>query len=265
MSELNDGVEVAFTGERLHVGSALFGVDLARHRAAYAYAATLAGGARVLDLGCGSGYGASELSEASGSLIAVDRVRPDAGSRRGAAQFLRADIGGLPLQPKSFDLVVSFQVIEHLEDPAPYVAAMAELVRPDGVALITTPNILTSDRVNPFHVHEYESAELASTLVPHFSNVEMRGIGMTPPVRAYNDARLARIRSIMRLDVLGLHRRLPRSVIDWAFGTLAKVVRRGIAQDDGMPEVSERDFPIAAPADDDIDLLAVCRAPIARN
>ena len=47
MSERSESVEVAFTGERLHAGSALFGVDLARHRAAYAFAATLAPGGRT--------------------------------------------------------------------------------------------------------------------------------------------------------------------------------------------------------------------------
>lgn len=259
MSQRGEADLVAFTGERLHAGNALFGIDLARHRAAYGFAASLAGGGCVLDLGCGSGYGAAELAQRCEWLLGVDRVSPDPASRRGRAQFLRADIAGLPLAPAAFDLVVSFQVIEHLEDPAPYLDAMARLVRPGGTVLITTPNLLTSDRVNPFHVHEYESAELEGTLEPHFDSVEMRGIGMKPVVRAYNDARLVRIRSIMRLDVLKLHQRLPRPIIEWAFGALAKRVRRGIQRDDGLPDVSERDFPIGPPADDDIDLLAVCR------
>jgi hypothetical protein len=127
--------------------------------------------------------------------------------------------------------------------------------------LITTPNTLTSDRVNPFHVHEYASAELRGALEPHFAHVEMLGIGMTPAVRAYNDARLQRIHSIMRFDVLRLRERLPRPIIEWAFGTLAKRVRRGIQRGAGLPEVSEADFPIGPPAQDDIDLLAVCGHP----
>lgn len=259
MSERDEDALVSFTGERLHAGNALFGIDLARHRAAYGFAAALAGGGSVLDLGCGSGYGAAELAEHSGLLIGVDRVRPDLASRQGRAQFLRADIAGLPLAPAAFDLIVSFQVIEHLEDPAPYLDAMARLVRPGGTVLLTTPNILTSDRVNPFHVHEYHSDELGAALESHFRSVEMRGIGMKPAVRAYNDARLARIHSIMRLDVLKLHQRLPRPIIEWAFGMLAKRVRRGIQAEDGLPDVTERDFPIGSPADDDIDLLAICR------
>jgi len=159
---------------------------------------------------------------------------------------------------------VSFQVIEHLEDPAPYLRAMSELVRPDGCVLITTPNILTSDRVNPFHVHEYEAQELAACLAPHFAQVEMRGVGMSPAVRAWMDARLARIRSILRLDVLNLRERLPRPVVERAFGALARVVRRsiqrGAAADEG-PGVGVEDFPIGEAEPGCIDLLAECRRP----
>ena len=52
--------EVLLTGERLQPGSQLFGVDLARHRAAYVYANLNARGDRLLDLGCGTGYGTAE-------------------------------------------------------------------------------------------------------------------------------------------------------------------------------------------------------------
>ena len=233
-------------------------------RAAYVFATDLARGARVLDLGCGSGYGAAQLSEHAGFLLGVDRVRPDVASRRSSAHFLRADIAGLPIAPACFDLVVSFQVVEHLENPAPYVDAMAQLVRPEGAVLVTTPNILTSDRVNPFHVHEYEAEELSECLRLHFAEVEMRGVGMSPAVAAWMEARLARIRGIMRWDVLNLRERLPRPLIEWAFGTLAKVVRRGIQTEDSTADVSWCDFPIGSADPGCIDLLAICRRPRAR-
>ncbi len=256
--------KLLFTGERLHKESPLFAIDLVRHRAAYIHAIELAkasGAQRILDLGCGTGYGTGELAEALPQTFAVDRISPDSDARHPAAHFVRADAGHLPLRSESFDMVVSFQVIEHLEDPTVYLDAMSRLVRPGGTVLITTPNILTSDRVNPFHIHEYESDELKGIIEAHFGDVEMRGIGMTEAVRAYHDARLTRIASIMRLDVLGLHRRLPRPLIEWAFGALAKVVRRGVQRDDAMPTASVEDFPVGPPTEDDIDLLAICRAP----
>jgi SAM-dependent methyltransferase len=257
-----------FTGERLHEDSALFGVDLVRHRAAYAHAIARgeAGGARrTLDLGCGTGYGAAELAAALPNVFAIDRISPDREARPAGLHFIRADLNGIPLAPQCFDLVVSFQVIEHLEDPSVYLETIGRIMAPGGVALITTPNLLTSDRENPFHVHEYAADELARCLGEHFEEVEMLGITATPEPMAYYDARLRRIRSIVRIDPLGLRRVLPRKLIDWLFGRLAVLVRRGIQSSDGLPDVTLDDFPVVAAEDGCLDLLAVCRRPRARN
>jgi len=67
-----------FTGERLHLGSALFTADLARHEAAYRFARSLitadpeAG--RVVDLGSGSGYGTRSLAAGHHPVMGLDRV-----------------------------------------------------------------------------------------------------------------------------------------------------------------------------------------------
>jgi SAM-dependent methyltransferase len=250
---------VLFTGERLHEGDALFGVDLARHQAAYEFARALAAGARVLDLGCGTGYGTAALAERAGLAVGVDRIAPDASARRGGARFLRADLSGIPLRAGVFDLVVSFQVIEHLREPGPYLGAIARCLRPGGTALLTTPNRLTSDGVNPFHVHEYEAAELAALLNRHFGEVELRGLAAGPAVAGYFEARLRRIRRVVRLDPLRLRERLPRALVEGAFAFFARRVRRGIARGEGLPDASWRDFPIG-PADPAcLDLLAICR------
>jgi SAM-dependent methyltransferase len=262
LSQPTQGTQVTFTGERLHEGSQLFGVDLARHHAAYEFAAARAGGLSVIDLGCGSGYGAAKLVESSASLVGLDRIPPDAHVRDAPVQWLRADLYGIPLAPASFDLVVSFQVIEHLEDPTVYLESIGRLLRPGAQAIITTPNILTSDRENPFHVHEYEADELAEQLRQHFGSVEMMGVGQSEPVARYQAQRLQRIRTITRLDPLRLRDKLPRALVEWLFGRFALLVRRGIQNsDDGLPDVSTRDFPIGTADAECIDLLAVCRDP----
>ena len=253
--------DLTFTGERLHEGNPLFGVDLARHHAAYRYAKERAQGLRVLDLGSGSGYGTAELAGDPHLLVGLDRVRPDRGARDAQARFVRGDLNALPLLQESFDLVVSFQVIEHLEDPSLYLDAMARMLRPDGLAIVTTPNLLTSDRENPYHVHEYTSEELAATLGRYFGAVEMQGVGMSEPAARYHEARLARIRRIVQIDPLGLRHRLPQGLVEWLFARFALIVRRGIQRDDGLPDVDWRDFPIGEADAACIDLLALCRAP----
>ena len=238
--------EVTFTGERLHAGDALFAVDLARHQAAYEFARERLPAGRVLDLGCGTGYGAHFLARHHDRIFGLDRVFPER-RNRGGARFLRGDLRGIPLAPRSFELVASFQVIEHLEDPTPYLEAIARLVSEDGHAILTTPNILMSDGVNPYHVHEYRSEELEALLHRYFASIEMRSIGASEPVHTYLAARSQRIRRIMRLDPLGLRNLLPTSVIEWLFARFALLVRRQTRDTDGTPNVTPADFPITPP------------------
>lgn len=250
----------SFTGERLHEGDALFAVDLARHRAAYEWARTRLGAGRVLDLGCGSGHGTARLAESSALVFGLDRVPPDARSRAGGARFLRARLEAIPLRSGSFERVLSFQVIEHLADPTDYLEAIAGLLHPEGTAVLTTPNRLMSDGVNPYHVHEYVSDELAARLARHFAEVELLGVGASGPVRHILAARSGRIRRIVRLDPLRLRERLPRPLLERLFAAFAVLVRLGAASE-AAPEVGWRDFPVG-PADREcLDLLAVCRRP----
>lgn len=257
---MSEGAE--FTGERLHADDPRFALDLARHRAAYEWARPhLAGVRRVLDLGCGSGYGAASLAPDAACLVAFDRVPPDRASR-GAVRFVRGDFdSGLPFRPGSFERVLSFQVIEHLEDPRPYLDGIAGLLAPGGFAVLTTPNILMSDGVNPFHVHEYRAEELRELLARHFASVELLGVGATPEIHAQIAEKSRRIRRILRLDPLGLRHRLPRPLIEWLFAQFAKLVRSGAsgAAAPQAPAVDWTHFPVGPPADDCLDLLAICR------
>ena len=216
----------------------------------------------MLDLGCGSGYGTASLAGSHPRVVGLDRIRPDRASRAGAAHFVRARLEGVPFARRSFGLIVSFQVIEHLEDPTDYLDAIAALLEPEGVALVTTPNSLMSDHVNPFHVHEYQADELAAHLRRRFRSVELRGIGASEPVRRHLELRSQRIRRIMRLDPMRLRERVPRPVVEWLFARFALLVRRQTQASDGAPDATWRDFPVG-PADARcLDLLAICREPV---
>lgn len=252
-----------FTGERLHAGDALFSVDIARHQAAYQLARQHVRAGRVLDLGSGSGHGTRELESQGVLLVGVDRVAPDPNTANEyrASEFVRADLNGLPFREAAFDLVVSFQVIEHLEDPSEYLGAIARLVQRDGLAILTTPNLLMSDRANPYHVHEYVAPELEARLREYFAEVELFGIGMSPVVREYMEARSRRIQRILRLDPLRLRDRLPRAFIQMLFAQCALLVRRKTHREEGVPETTWRSFPIGPIEADSIDLLALCRQP----
>ena len=255
---------LTFTGERLHAEDALFGVDLARHRAAYHEAirrALATGAVRILELGSGTGYGTAELAMALPRVVAIDRVAPIAKAEVRRAHFLRANLEAIPLREEHFDVIVSFQVIEHLSDPNPYLDALARHISDDGIALVSTPNAAFSDGENPFHVREYTASGLLALLETRFESVEMLGVSARGEALRYHQERLRRIRRIVRLDPLRLRRQIPQSLVEWLFARLAVFVRRGIASGEGLPEVSLEDFPIEPAHEKSLDLFAVCRKP----
>ena len=256
--------DTTFSGVRLQASDGLFAVDLARHRAAYEYARNRPAVDRLLDLGCGSGYGTRSLAEGRSAVVGFDRIAPDTAQRSGTGSFVRGDLASLPFADASFARVVSFQVIEHFADPTVYLDALATLVRPNGEALITTPNRLTSDGVNPYHFHEYTAEELRELLARRFASVEILGIGASEPVQRYFDERQRRVARILRLDPFRLHRILPARAIEWLFASFAVLVRRRASRSGGLPEVTWRDYPVGPVDPDCLDLLAICREPISK-
>jgi SAM-dependent methyltransferase len=169
----------AFTGERVMPDRPEL-VELYReHLVRYLFATQLCRDRVVLDAGCGVGYGAELLGRAGARLVlGVDRA-PDAiryaQARYGSArvQFAVADCMALPVADGSVDLVVAFEVIEHLSDPAAFVREIARVLSSDGIAIISTPNRATFFPGNRFHVHEFDSGELEALLRGAFPHVEI--------------------------------------------------------------------------------------------
>ena len=170
-----------FTGERVVPGQV--NDDLwAEHLSRYAFAARCAAGARVLDIGCGTGYGTSELARSALSAVGIDiALEAVAYGRAHYGQpnlsFLAASATVLPFADSTFDVVTAFEVIEHLSEWRGLLAEARRALRPEGVFLVSTPNRLyyTESRgtegPNPFHTHEFEFAEFQTALAEFFPTV----------------------------------------------------------------------------------------------
>ncbi len=178
MSEFS-GAE--FTGERVIPGQV--NDDLwAEHIARYAYAGRFAAQARVLDIGCGAGYGTAELAQHSRTAAGIDVSAEAIAYAREHypvpnTTFLTASATALPFAPASFDLITAFEVIEHLDNWHDLLIETRRALHPNGTFLVSTPNKLyyaesrASDGPNPFHTHEFEFAEFRDALAAVFPHV----------------------------------------------------------------------------------------------
>jgi len=137
------------------------------HLARYHWAAPLLRGKGVLDVACGTGYGAEVLRKGGVRAVVSLDMSEDA-LRFGAAPFaLRAVLGDaqrLPFPDEAFDACVSFETIEHVPEAEGFARELARILRPGGALLLSTPNVLRSAGDNPHHVKEFTLEELTALL-----------------------------------------------------------------------------------------------------
>lgn len=179
----DEATALPFTGER-------FTPECVReiwyeHWHRYALARRLAAGRRVLDAACGEGYGSALLSPTAADVVGVDidaaaiahaRARYAA---RENLQFEQADATELPFTDGRFDLVVSFETLEHLAEQERLLRGFARVLADDGVLMISSPDKHTYSELagfrNEFHVRELYREELLALLAPHFREVRLYG------------------------------------------------------------------------------------------
>ncbi len=150
----------------------------AEHVSRYRWAAAAAAGRRVLDAGCGTAYGARLLAEGGarevlGVDIAQAVLEAVAPTMPESVRLAPGDVRALDLQDGSFDLVVCFEVIEHVADPAAVLDELVRVLAPGGLLLISSPNRGVYPAGNPHHLHEYSPAELEAELSARLASVAL--------------------------------------------------------------------------------------------
>lgn len=174
--------EPVLTGERTWPDVPRENYWFTRHLACYRWSAEMIGslvsGGPLLDAGSGEGYGAAELATACTSdVVAVELdalTTRHSGDRYSHVGHVQANLVSLPFHSKAFASTVSLQVIEHIWDPHTYLRELARCTR--GPVIISTPNrpvhsphLARGERPgNPFHVREFDAAELVELLTEAF-------------------------------------------------------------------------------------------------
>ena len=165
------------------------------HLARYRFAMQLVKGLRVADIACGTGYGSQMLAEAGAKSVhgmdiseeAVAYARKNFNTPN--LFCLAADAQELTtISDGEFDMVVSFETIEHLPDVNAYLDEIVRILRPSGTFLVSTPDRRIASVLhcflghpkNPFHVREYTERELLDLLSTRFQIRACYGQGFVP-------------------------------------------------------------------------------------
>jgi SAM-dependent methyltransferase len=247
------------TGERTIPGLAEENYWFRRHEVVYARLADRCTGRDVLEAGCGEGYGADLIADVANRVIALDYDEATVAHVR--ARYPRVDVrhgnlAALPLPDGSVDVVVNFQVIEHLWDQAQFVRECLRVLRPGGTLLMSTPNRITfspglDTPLNPFHTRELNAAELTELLTGE-------GFGIEGVYGVFHGPRLAEVDARHGGSVIDAQVARAVAGAPWPADLLADVAA---VRTDDFDLVDSGDRSAGRTIDDSLDLVAIAVRP----
>lgn len=185
---MNAGVDERFQGANT-IEAGRLSPYWGEHVARYVFALSFIKNSNVLDIACGTGYGIGFLKQQGSFITGVDinieaalEAKKECGAKAGV---LLGDGLGLPFANETFDVITSFETLEHLQKRANFLSELNRVLRQKGLLILSTPNANYTKPVNgrpsnPFHIHEYTPDELDRELRNDFSVEKFLGQALNP-------------------------------------------------------------------------------------
>lgn len=168
---------------------------MAMAEARYSFVSTFVKNKIVLDLGCGIGSGSYLISHDAQILIGIDLSKDVLAHgrqkfREKNLHFICADATYLPLQSCNFEVVLSFEIIEHLKDSTKFLLECKRVLKNKNFFIISTPNKLVTSPywkrpLNPVHVKEFTPRQIHNLLSKFFVVNYFRGQLVKPKYTLY--------------------------------------------------------------------------------
>lgn len=218
----------------------------------------------LLEVGCGEGRGIDLVLPNVRTYTAIDKIESAIKNLRArfpANKFLHSHLPPLPFADSSFDSLISFQVIEHIENDQLFLKEIHRVLRAGGTALITTPNRPMSLSRNPWHIREYTADELTKLASSIFSSVSMKGVAGNERVMEYHEKNRQSVDRMMRWDLLDLQHKLPAALLRIPYDLLNRINRTRLQHGSNtlVSDISHMDYLITDKAEAALDLFLVVR------
>lgn len=215
----------------------------------------------VLELGCGEGRGIEMILPKVDSFLGLDKIDEviqNLTERFPGGQFMQSIFPPVDiLESGIFDFIISFQVIEHVREDRFFLEEIYRLLRPGGLAVLTTPNIKMSLSRNPWHVREYTAKELTELSKSIFDKVISKGISGNQKVMRYHEDNRKSVEKIMRFDVLNLQHRLPGFLLKLPYELLNRMNRNTLKKGDNelVESITFHDYLVTDNPEESLDLF----------
>ncbi len=245
------------TGERLVVNQKSLNTNYFRHIIAYVFAEKYIKDKNVLDDGCGSGYGSYHLKSKGAKRVTGIDISEEAIEYAGKnyknenLNFVQMDVTKLNFDDNTFDILTSFQVIEHIKDVNKYLAEIKRVLKNGGIALITTPNKQTSSPntikpENPFHVKEYYYDDFKNLLANYFGKVQIFGVNQSEKAEKIESSIKKPLKFLKKLHISFFVQLLPKKIKNLIVNTFYK-------------DIGVSDFKVAEiDTNHTLDFIALC-------
>ena len=212
----------------------------------YVEAAQLVSG-NLLEIGCGWGRGLELLTKAADHYTGIDKntdLIAALSAEYPQSTFIAANIPPLSgLADNTFDFIVTFQVIEHIENDDLFIKEAHRVLKPGGKLLLTTVNKTFSLTRNPWHVREYYADGLKTLMRTYFPTVDTRGVHGNEKVMTYYEQNKASVKKLTRFDVFNLQYRLPRRLLQVPYDLMNRLNRNRLHQASGIAaEIDYTDY-----------------------
>ena len=172
--------KISWTGERLE--TTIFDETTIEHLHRYAFATELIKEKKVLDIACGDGYGSNLMAKEANEVYGIDIDSKTINEAKVKYQkknlsFVEGSIENIQLPAATFEAVVCFETIEHIDNHDKAISEIKKILKPDGVLIISTPEKGNyTDKPgnrNPFHKKELTESEFVDLLKKYFEFISV--------------------------------------------------------------------------------------------